>query len=89
LPSNGKIKAELLLNKLNVFSRLSGFYRLLSLLFLGLLFTGVFKPELNLKTAKQNCHWFACIWFYNAHYWPRAYAGTWRAVRRGAMAMNP
>jgi cytochrome c-type biogenesis protein CcsB len=51
LPSNGKVKAELLLNKLNVFSRLSGFYSLLSILFLGLLFTGVFKPELNLKTA--------------------------------------
>jgi cytochrome c-type biogenesis protein CcsB len=51
LPSNGKIKAELLLNNLNVFSRLSGFYSLLSILFLGLLFTGVFNPELNLKTA--------------------------------------
>lgn len=51
LPSKGKIKAELLLNKLNVFNRLSGFYSLLSLLFLGLLFTGVFKPDINLKLA--------------------------------------
>ncbi len=50
LPSKGKIKAELLLNKLNVFSRLSVFYSVLSILFLGLLFTGVFKPDLNLKT---------------------------------------
>ncbi|MBI1225151.1 MAG: cytochrome C biogenesis protein [Bacteroidetes bacterium] len=50
LPSDGKIKAELLLNKLNVFSRLSVFYSILSIMFLGLLFTGVFKPNLNLKT---------------------------------------
>lgn len=49
LPSKGKIKAELLLNKLNVFSRLSMAYSLLSIFFLGLLFTGVFKPNLNLK----------------------------------------
>lgn len=49
LPSKGKVKAELLLNQLNVFNRLSGFYSLLAILFLGLLFTGIFKPDLNLK----------------------------------------
>ncbi len=51
LPSQGKIKAELLLNKLNVFNRLGKMYGLLSLVFLGLLFTGVFKPDINLKLA--------------------------------------
>ncbi len=53
LPSESKMKAELVLNKLNVFGRLSGFYGLLSLLFLGLLFTGIFKPDLNLKTPSK------------------------------------
>jgi cytochrome c-type biogenesis protein CcsB len=53
LPSEGKIKAELLLNKLNAFGRLSGFYGILSLLFLGLLFTGIFKPGLNLRTPSN------------------------------------
>ncbi len=53
IPSNGKIQAELLLNKLNVFSRLSMIYALLGLAFLGLLFTSVFKPNLNLKTPTK------------------------------------
>lgn len=53
LPSKGKVRAELLLNKLNVFNRLSGFYSLLSLLFLGLLFTGVFRPQTNLKLVSK------------------------------------
>ncbi|HQU58814.1 MAG TPA: cytochrome c biogenesis protein CcsA, partial [Saprospiraceae bacterium] len=49
LPSANKVKAELLLNKLDVFSKLGKIYGLLGLLFLGLLFTSVFKPKLNLK----------------------------------------
>ncbi|MEO1257380.1 MAG: cytochrome c biogenesis protein CcsA [Bacteroidota bacterium] len=49
LPSETKINAELLLNDLNVFSRLGKIYGLLGLFFLGLLFTSVFKPSLNLK----------------------------------------
>jgi len=48
LPAAGKLQAELLLNKLNVFNRLGSFYGLLALLFLGLLFTTVFKPTFNL-----------------------------------------
>ena len=44
LPSKGKVKAELLLNKLNIFSRLSMVYSLLSLVFLGLLLTIVMTP---------------------------------------------
>lgn len=53
LPSTGQIRAELLLNRLNVFNRLSRFYGLLSLLFLGLLFTNVFAPKLQVKRATQ------------------------------------
>lgn len=49
MPSDGKVRAELLLNKLDVFSRLGKVYGLLGLAFLGLLFTSVFKPGLNLK----------------------------------------
>ena len=49
LPSNSKISAELFLNKLNVFSRLGKIYGLLGLVFLGLLFTSVFNPGINLK----------------------------------------
>ena len=49
IPSVSKIKAEILLNKLNVFSRLTKIYGLLSLVFLILLFISVFKPSLNLQ----------------------------------------
>lgn len=49
LPSDTKISAELLLNKLNIFSRLGKLYGIIGLVFLGLLFTSVFKPKLNLK----------------------------------------
>jgi cytochrome c-type biogenesis protein CcsB len=48
-PSRTKIKAELLLNKLDIFSRLGKLYGLLGIVFLGLLFTSVFKPNLDLK----------------------------------------
>ncbi len=48
IPSETKLNAEILLNKLNVFSRLGKVYGLLGLVFLGLLFTSVFKPGLNL-----------------------------------------
>jgi cytochrome c-type biogenesis protein CcsB len=49
LPSDSKVSAELLLNRLNIFSRLGKLYGLLGLFFLGLLFTSVFKPKLNMK----------------------------------------
>ncbi len=51
LPSESKLNAELLLNKLDVFNRLGKIYGLLGLVFLGLLFTSVFKPRLNLDRA--------------------------------------
>lgn len=53
LPSGSKVSAELLLNKLNVFSRLGKLYGLLGLVFLGLLFTTVFKPNSNMKRASM------------------------------------
>ncbi len=53
LPSDTKVNAELLLNKLNVFSRLGKMYALLGLIFLGLLFTSVFKPGTNLKLISK------------------------------------
>ncbi len=49
LPSEGKVKAEILLNRLDPFSRLMKIYGLLSLVFLGMLFLSVFKPKLNLQ----------------------------------------
>lgn len=48
LPSATQVKAELVLNKSSVFSRLGSLYGLLALAFLVLLFTSVFKHELNL-----------------------------------------
>lgn len=49
LPSESQLNAELLLNKIRIFSRLTGVYAILGLLFVGLLFTSVFKPDVNLK----------------------------------------
>jgi cytochrome c-type biogenesis protein CcsB len=49
LPAPSKLRAELLLNKLKVFNKLGKMYGLLGLIFLGLLFTSVFNPNINLK----------------------------------------
>ncbi|NOQ92575.1 MAG: cytochrome C biogenesis protein [Flavobacteriaceae bacterium] len=49
MPSATKINAEIFLNKLNVFSRLAGFYAMLGVLFLSFLFLSVFKPNINLR----------------------------------------
>jgi cytochrome c-type biogenesis protein CcsB len=51
LPSGSVVRAELLLNKLNIFSRLSKLYGLLGVAYLALLFTSVFKPGANLKSS--------------------------------------
>lgn len=48
-PSDAKLDAEVLLNELNVFGRLSLVYLLLGLAFLTLLFVNVFKPNVSLK----------------------------------------
>lgn len=49
LPSKSQLNAEILLNYLNVFSRLGKLYGLLGLAFLTLLFMSVFNPKINLK----------------------------------------
>ncbi len=49
LISDSKVNMELLLNKMNVFSRLSKIYGMLGLVFLVLFFAKVFKPSLNMK----------------------------------------
>lgn len=49
LPSDGKINAELILNKLKVFERLGRMYGLLGLVFLSLLFIAVVKPTIKLN----------------------------------------
>ncbi len=49
LISQKKVDMEILLNKMHVFSRLTGAYGLLGLIFLFLFFSKVFLPSLNLK----------------------------------------
>ncbi|MGZ0016868.1 cytochrome c biogenesis protein CcsA [Yeosuana sp. AK3] len=49
MPSSARIKAEIFLNKLNVFNRLAMVYFLLGIAFLFFLFLSVFKPRIKLK----------------------------------------
>jgi cytochrome c-type biogenesis protein CcsB len=53
LISRTKVNMEILLNKMNVFSRLSKAYGLLGLVFLFLFFSKAFKPSINLKRPTQ------------------------------------
>ncbi len=53
LISETQVDFEILLNKMNVFSRLTKAYGLLGLIFLLLFFTKVFKPELNMRRPTQ------------------------------------
>ena len=53
LPSDTKLNAEILLNKMNVFTRLAVFYFLLGLVLLFFLFLSVFKPNIKLKKVYQ------------------------------------
>ena len=57
MPSDNQLNAELFLNKLDIFNRLGSFYGLLGLVFLGLLFTAVFKPGVNLTKAQNISLW--------------------------------
>jgi cytochrome c-type biogenesis protein CcsB len=50
-PSDSKLNAEILLNELNVFTRLAFVYLMLGLALLFFLFLSVFKPNLKLKTS--------------------------------------
>jgi len=49
MPSEGKIKAELLYNKLLIFNKLIGWYFIIGFILLILLLIKVFKPKMNLK----------------------------------------
>jgi cytochrome c-type biogenesis protein CcsB len=49
MPKESELSAEILLNKMNVFSRLAGFYALLGIVFLFFLFLSVFKPNIKLR----------------------------------------
>jgi cytochrome c-type biogenesis protein CcsB len=49
LPSNLQVNTEMMLNRLNIFNRLSLIYGLLTVLFLGMFFTNVFKPALAMN----------------------------------------
>ncbi|MBK9258025.1 MAG: cytochrome c biogenesis protein CcsA [Saprospiraceae bacterium] len=51
IPSQTKLSAEILLNDLNVFGKLSKYYGLMALVFLALLFTNVFSPGKSLRFA--------------------------------------
>lgn len=51
VPSMSKIKAEIFLNNLNIFTRLAIFYILMGLALLFFLFLSVFKPHLPLKKS--------------------------------------
>ena len=53
-PSPIKTKAEILLNNLNVFGRLSAVYLLLGLAFLGCLFISVFNPSIELQRVYRG-----------------------------------
>ena len=51
--SQRQVDMEILLNKMDVFSRLSKMYGLLGLVFLVLFFTTVFRPQTNMKWPSQ------------------------------------
>ncbi len=53
LISQSKVDMEILLNKMNVFSRLSKTYGLLGLLFLIMFFIKVFRPQMDMKTPTK------------------------------------
>ena len=63
LLSQSKVDMEILLNKMNVFSRLTKAYGLLGLLFLIMFFTKVFKPDLNMRRPTQFASILLAVFF--------------------------
>ncbi|MEZ4909641.1 MAG: cytochrome c biogenesis protein CcsA [Saprospiraceae bacterium] len=53
LPSKSKIKAELLLNSLDVFGRLRNIYGILGMVFLGVFFYSIFNHAFNISKVTQ------------------------------------
>lgn len=66
MPSESKINAELLLNKMDIFGRLRNVYGLLSLGFLGLFFYSVFKSNFDIAKYTKWA-WFALIFIFAFH----------------------
>ncbi|MBL7808208.1 MAG: cytochrome c biogenesis protein CcsA [Saprospiraceae bacterium] len=64
LPSESVVNAELLLNNLNIFNRLTGIYGLLGLAYLVLLFSSVFMPERTIKWLPKVLFWGLCAAFF-------------------------
>ena len=62
--SQQRVDMEILLNKMNVFSRLTKAYGLIGLFFLILFFTKVFKPNLNLKTPTRIAFFILAAFFF-------------------------
>jgi cytochrome c-type biogenesis protein CcsB len=63
LPSKTKLNAEILLNNWSIFNRLAGYYALLGLVYLALLFLSVFKPNLSLKKVHLVLTGFVVLGF--------------------------
>ncbi|MCA0362507.1 MAG: cytochrome c biogenesis protein CcsA [Bacteroidetes bacterium] len=57
IPSEEKIKSELLLNKIDAFNRLKGFYGILSLIFTGLFLFGTIKKSKNTPKWTRWAYW--------------------------------
>ena len=53
IPGDKQIKAEIFLNNLNVFNKLSAYYSILGMVYLILLFTTVFKPGININKISK------------------------------------
>ena len=63
IPSGTKVKTEIFLNSLNVFSRLSLYYSVLGLGFLALLFLSVFRPDASFNKFYLILFWLAVAGF--------------------------
>lgn len=63
IPSDRKISAEILLNESSIFMRIALVYLILGLMFLTLLFSGVFKPELHLSKSQTWLTWLTLLAF--------------------------
>lgn len=63
IPSDAAIITEIMLNKFNVFSRLSLYYSLLGLSFLILLFMTVFMPDRNFNKILKVLFWLVAVGF--------------------------
>lgn len=63
IPSNLQLRLEILLNKMNVFSRLSLYYSLLGFVFLIMLFINVFSPQNKILKLSKYIIWLVLAGF--------------------------